>query len=411
MTPTSPGRLLGANRDFTLLWTGTAVSALGSTTSLVTYPLLILAVTESAALVGLTMAVSMLARLAVGLPAGVLVDWVDKRRLLLGCDLGRLVAQGGIAAGILSDRLGIGWIMAAVVVEGCLSTVASAAEPVAVRQIVDGERLPLALARNEARGAAAMLAGPPLGGLLFGVAPWLPFVFDSVTYLVSFGCVALIRTATPGTSTDRPALHHALREGLRWIWSRPFLRVTLLLISGNNLVSNSLLLLAIVVSNQRGDAELSTGMLVAIASVGTLLGALLAPRLVYRLSIRAILILNRLVWVLLLPLFLFASNAYALGGLMAVMMLLGPTGNAAVTSGQMRSTPDDLQGRVASARGFCVGLAGPIGTGLIGYGLDQVGLGVSVAALTGWMLLMTAIAVASKALREDGRHDLTVPRG
>lgn len=398
-----PGRLLGANRDFTLLWTGTAISALGSTTSLITYPLLILAVTGSPGLVGLTMAVSMVVRLAVGLPAGVLVDWVDKRRLLLGCDLGRLIAQAGIAAGVLDGRLGLGWIMAAAAIEGCLSTVAGAAEPVAVRQIVDAERLPLALARNEARGAAAMLAGPPLGGLLFGVAPWLPFLFDSVTYLVSFGCVAFIRAPMSGTATgQRTKLDHAMREGLRWIWSQPFLRVTLLLISGNNLVTNSLLLLAIVVSNQRGDAEVSTGMLVAIASVGTMLGALLAPRLVYRLSIRAILILNRALWTALLPLFLFAPNAYALGGLMAVMMLLGPTGNAAVTTGQMRTTPDKLQGRVASARGFCVGLAGPIGTGLIGYGLDQFELGVSVAALTGWMVLMTAIAFASKALRTEG---------
>jgi MFS family permease len=396
-------QLIGANRDFTLLWFGQAVSALGSTASLVTYPLLVLHLTGSPALVGAITAVGMLARLAAALPGGVLADRFDKRKLLLVCDLARFVVQGLLAVGVVGGWLPVWVVVVAIAVEGAFSSVFGAAEPAAIHQVVAGDQLPLALARNEARGAAAMLLGPPIGGALFGLDPALPFAFDAGTYLVSFVAIALIRSPMP-PSLERAGgrVGRELVEGLAWVWRHAFVRLTLLLGAGLNLVSNAIVVLAIVISNQRGDSAATTGLLVTFAGIGTLVGALAAPWLVRRLRMRTILVANRLAWAVLVLGLLVASDPVFVGGLLAVMCLMGPTGSTAVATRQMALTPDSLQGRASSARGFLAGLAGPVGAGLIGVSYEQLGLVPSVAMLSCWLLAMAVIAGASRAIRVEG---------
>ncbi|GAB3413067.1 MFS transporter [Flindersiella endophytica] len=394
-------RLLGANRDFTLLWVGQAVSALGSAATLVAYPLLVLQLTGSPSQVGLVMAAGVVVQLLVSLPGGVIVDRYDKRRLMLACDAGRFAAAGVLGVAVLGDWLTIWLVLAVVIVDSGLGAVFGSAEPAAVRQVVAGEQLPLALARNEARGAAAGLAGPVLGGALLALARPLPFLANALSHLVSFSAVAGIRTPMPSALEPRaPIGVRTIVDGLRWIWRERFLRVTLLLISGNNLVSNAVFVLAIVVSSRRGDSAAATGLLVSMAGVGTLAGALVAPWLVRRLSIRTILIANRGAWLALVPLFAFVHETYAMGAIFAVMFLLGPTGNAAVVSRQLTLTPDELQGRVSSARGLLAGLAGPIGAGLAGVSVDRFGLPATVAALCGWLLVMLCVAGGSRAVRD-----------
>jgi MFS family permease len=404
--PNKPDRLLGKNRDFTLLWSGQSVAALGSTSCLVAYPLLILDVTHSPAQVGLVLAVGVITRLVVGLPAGVVVDRCDKRWLMLACGFGQVAAQSVLAAAIVGEQVSIALVLVVEVFGATLATFFGIAEETAVRQVVHSDHLSLALARSEARGAAAALAGPPLGGLLFAITPALPFAANAVSSLVSFTCIAFIRTPMPSSPRNRPTANGGwtvggrdLLDGLRWIWHQPFLRVTLLLISGNNLVSNALTIIVVVVSRERGDSAATTGLLMTFAGTGTLAGALLAPRLVRRLSVRTILVVNRCLWAGLIPLFLLVDDTYVIGALFAVMFAMGPTGSTAVTMHQMAVTPADLQGRASSARGFFTTLAAPLGLGLAGFSLGHFGLTVSVLALTVWVILMAVIATCSRALR------------
>lgn len=196
-------------------------------------------------------------------------------------------------------------------------------------------------------------------------------------------------------------------QGLRWVWSQPFTKVTLLLISGGSIVSNAIFLVAIVISKDRGDTATTTGSIRSIAAVGSLVGALAAPFLLRPLSIRAILVINRTWWTLLLPLFLLAPNAYVTGALIAAMFFMGPAGSAAISTGQMQATPDELQGRVASARGFCAGMAGLLGPALTGLTLSLSGPGLSIAVLTALMLALTMVALLSKALRTEPTSRVT----
>jgi predicted MFS family arabinose efflux permease len=400
-------RLFGGGRDLALLWAGEAVSNLGSAAALIGYPLLTLRLTGSASAVGLVMAVAMLSQLLAGLPGGLLVDRFDRRRLMLSCDAIRLAGQGGLVAGLTSRHADLFMILAVSAVDNAVGAVFGSAQIVAVRHVAPPDQLPIAIARVQARDAGAMLAGPPLGGLLFAVAPWLPFAFNCASYLASFGCITLIRApmrppprAVSASGANRGRFHEVL-AGLRWLWQMPFLRVTLLLIAGTNLASNSLILIAIVAARQRGDPSAATGLLLTLASAGSLIGALIAPSVVRRISIRAILIINRCVWVTLIPLLLLAHNVYAVGVLIGTMFLLGPSGSTAVITRRMALTPDELQGRASSATGFCAGIAAPIGTVAIGFTLGRFGLAAAVLSLAAWMAVLAVITIVSRGLRSD----------
>jgi MFS transporter len=184
----------------------------------------------------------------------------------------------------------------------------------------------------------------------------------------------------------------AVLGGLRWILSQPFIRTTLFLIAGLNLVSNALFVAAIVISRHNGDPAAGTGTLLTIASIGGLMGAFAAPTLLKRLSVRTILVGNRCLWALLILPFTVVHNAYAMGALMAGMFFIGPTGGTAAVTAQMASTPEDLQGRVAAARGLCTGVAAPIGTALIGVSLGAFGPGTSILTLAGLMAVFALVA-------------------
>lgn len=386
-------RLLGANREFTLLWSGVAVSTLGNTSCLIAGPLLVLSISHSPGTLGLVTAIGMIATLAMHLPAGAIADRFDKRKVMLGSEMCNTAVQILFAVAVVTHEITIGRLIALTVIGAPFGAIFGAAHDPSVRHLVAAEQLPVAFARNEARSYAATLLGPPLGGALFAIDAGVPFMVNAATTAFSAGCIALIRTPMLST-TDRT--HNAVLGGLRWILGQPFIRTTLFLIAGLNFVSNGLFVAAIVISRHNGDPPVGTGTLLTIASIGGLLGAFAAPRLVRQLSVRTILVGNRCIWAILILPFTIVHNAYAMGALMAGMFFIGPTGGTATVTSQMDRTPEDLQARVAAARAFCTGLAAPIGTALIGVALDALG---STAAILGLAGLMAAFAlVAARAL-------------
>lgn len=389
-------RLLGANREFTLLWAGTAVSTLGNTSCLIAGPLLVLSISHSPSQLGFVTAIGMVAALAIQMPAGAIVDRFDKRNLMLGCELCSTIIQGLLAAAVASHEITVNRLIVLTIVGTPFGAIFGAAHDPAVRHLVSTERLPLAFARNEARGYAAMLLGPPLGGALFAIDASLPFILNAATTLVSALCIALIHTRMPSTMDHE---RYSIFSGLRWILAEPFVRTTLFMIAGLNLVSNALFVAAIVISRHNGDPAAGTGTLLTIASVGGLLGAFAAPKLLKHLSIRRILVGNRCIWAVLILPFTVVHNAFAMGTLMAGMFFFGPTGGTAAVTAQMGRTPEHMQGRVAAARGFCTAAAAPIGTVLIGVGIGAVGTTTSILALAAFMGLLALIAAWSLPAR------------
>ncbi|HOZ60446.1 MAG TPA: MFS transporter, partial [Nakamurella multipartita] len=155
------------NRTYLLLWTGAGVSMLGSRMSAIAYSLVVLWATDSATSTAMVTFAALLPFLLTQLPAGVLVDRLDRRRVMIGCDIGR-VALIGVA--LTTVALGHVWVPLLMVIafcEGSLTEMYSIAERAAVFTVVPDEQLGVAVGANEARSEAAGLIGQPIGTFLF----------------------------------------------------------------------------------------------------------------------------------------------------------------------------------------------------------------------------------------------------
>ena len=276
---------LRRNRDFILLWSGQVVSTIGTRVSSLAYPLLVLALTHSPAKAGLVGFAQTLPFLIFYLPAGALVDRWNRKRIMLVADAGRAVALASIALALALDQLTLAQIAVVAFVEGSLFVFFQLSEGAALPHVVPKEQLPTALAQNQAREQGAELVGQPLGGLLFGIGRLVPFVFDAVTYAVSFVTLLFVR---PTFQETRPPSQTRLRaevaEGIAWLWQSPLLRAIVFLVGASNFAFAALTLVMIVRAEQLGASPSLIGAMFAFLGVGAIAGAMIAPWVQRRIS-------------------------------------------------------------------------------------------------------------------------------
>jgi MFS family permease len=178
---------LWRNLDYLLFWGGGSLSLVGSTMSRIAFPLLVLEITRSAASAGLVGALAALPYPILGLPAGALADRWNRKRTMIVCDLGRAAALGSVPLALWAGHAGLLQLCIVAAIEGSLFTFYDAAWHAAVPRVVSAQSLPSALALNQGTLGMAGIVGPPLGGVLYGVARSLPFLADAVSYLLSMG--------------------------------------------------------------------------------------------------------------------------------------------------------------------------------------------------------------------------------
>ncbi|MEU8060851.1 MFS transporter [Microbispora bryophytorum] len=397
---------LRRNSRFQMLWMGAAASELGTTLTWVAFPLLILAVTGSAALAGLVGACRITANLLFSLPAGAWVDRWDRRRILIAAEVVRCLALAALAAAVLTGRVALWQIVAVAVVTGAADSFFGPARAAAIRAVVAPGQLPEAYAREEARGHAASLAGPPLGGFLFGLGRALPFAVDALTYLVSLVCVVRARVPRrPAEAAEAAAerretgMRADVMEAAGWLWRHRGLRAGLAFALVANLAANALLLPVIVMVEARGGDAAATGVVLAGLGLGGLLGATLSARIgrllppgrlmlavvgFFALAVCATALPFGPYWPV-VPLFLAMVAAPALNVVLRVLLA--------------RLVPDAMTGRVVSV--FTLATMGltPVGP-LLGGLLAQYAGGVGALVAVGGLLAVgCAVAAISPALR------------
>ncbi len=273
-----PGLLL--NRDFQLVWIGEALSDVGSASSTVAYPLLVLALTGSPAKAGIVGLAKWLPVTLFSLPAGVLADRFDRKLLMIACDALRLLGAASIVVALALGRPSFLQIVAVAFLDGGLFATAHIAERGALRHVVERDQLQDAVARNEGRSYAAALIGPTLGGALFSIARAVPFIADAGTFLCSTAAVLATR-ADFQVRSEQPArpwreLGTEMLEGLRWLRGQPFFRTTSLLFAFGNPLFTGLFLLTLLLAHREHASAAEIGVMFTIMGAGGLLGALLA---------------------------------------------------------------------------------------------------------------------------------------
>ena len=340
---------LRRNRGFRLLWAGQVLSDTGTEAALIAYPLLVLALTHSPAIAGLVGTARLVVQLVLGLPGGAVSDRLDRRLTMIVCDTGRAAVLALLAALVLLQLVTWPAVLAVAVIDGGLNVVFDPSAAAALPAIVADEQLERAWAATEARSYAAGLAGPALGGFLFGLGRAIPFAGDAVSYLVSAGSVSRIRgTFRAEASGGRKALWREVIDGLRLVWHNQLLRAVAIQAPLVNFAFIGVLFTITLALRRHGSTPGTIGLVQAGIAVGGVLGAIIAPRLQGRLSLRRLVIALTTAGTALFGIaaVLLPSTLVALP--VAVSVLLAPTGNAALFAAMLRAAPEDMRGRVNS---------------------------------------------------------------
>lgn len=392
---------LGRNRDFLLLWSGQAVSTLGTSVSTLALPLLVLALTHSPAQAGFIAAAQAVPYLVLSLPAGALIDRWDRRAVMIRCDLARWLAYDSVPLAEALGRLTVVQLYGVALVSGTAFVFFNIAEVAALPQVVPVGQLPRANALNESALSGATLLGPALSGAIISLARTtiagaaLAYLLDSLSYLASVASLGFIRTPF---QMDRPSvaaqsLRRDIAAGLHFLRADQRLCSVALLAASIGVLSSPTDLAIIVLAQQRLHADARTiGLILSLGSVGGLLGSVIAPWATARLRFGRIIVGTVVIEALAVALLAAATVPAMLVVGLAVIAVAIPIANVTQMSYRLALTPDALQGRVNSVfrllffGGQPLGLA--LGGALLGplgpraeLGLVAVGLGLSALAV------------------------------
>jgi MFS family permease len=269
------------HRDFRMLWVGMTTSLLGDGIFLVALAWQVYELSNAPtalSIVGVAMTVPQIVFLLLG---GVVSDRFDRRRVMIAADGLRAVSVGVLGFLSLSGGLELWHVMIVAAVFGAGTAFFGPAFDAIVPQLVPGDELNQANSLDQfIRPAAARMMGPALGGWLvaaWGGRPGAAFLTNAVTFLISIGCVALMRSrARERSAEEASSALRDIREGFRFVRSRVWLWGTLLAATLAYLIfwGPSEVLLPFLVKNELGGSASDLGFILALGGVGAMAAAI-----------------------------------------------------------------------------------------------------------------------------------------
>jgi MFS family permease len=366
----SPAMHLRNNRNFNIFWIGQSLSSIGDAVALIAMPLLVLQVTGSVARMGTVTAVVGVAMLVAGIVAGPIADRVDRRRLMILCDLARMVVYAAIPVGwwIAGPRQ---WLI--FVTAGCgafFGMCFSVTYIAAIANLVDRDQVTDANGRLQTSAAVASVIGPALAGAIAArFDPAAAIGVDALSFALSAGSLACIRLRPgDGVRSDAPRAGRVaeLLAGVRFLWRQPVLRALTWMIAGFSfLTMGALDLFVYHLTHDLGRSDRAVGLVFAVASSGAIVGGLLAAPARRRWGFAVCYLGSAIVeGCILMGIGLAPTVALMLPltvGFMFLEILKGVNSIAL----RQQVTPDHLLGRVTAAFWTINSAPGPIGAALL----------------------------------------------
>lgn len=388
-----------------LLASSRVVSQLGDQLQFLALPLLVVAITGSAAQAGLVLGAQTLVFLFFGVYAGVLVDRRDRKRTMIWCDVGRGVLTATVPIAYLGDFLTMPLLYVVAIGNGVLATLFSAANSSALPNIVSRTQLPSALGALGAISNTLRIAGASVAGILYSLGRMIPFALNAVSFLLSAISLRFISARFQESEAARqpakgPAATLAdIREGLSWLWGRRVIRTLAFLDAGDALRYGIGYLLIITLAQRLDATATQVGIVFTGAAAGALLGNLLAPKLTTRFPLGRLSISTLWIEALAFPFYAIAPTWWLLLFVAFAESVISPVYNVALDTYRLGQTPDAMRGRVTSSVDTLVGGAAAIGTAVGGVAIDAFGPVQLTFVLTAWLVLLAVIATTSRTLR------------
>jgi len=449
--PRASRRSLWRHRDFMLLWTGQSVSEIGSAVTIVALPFAAVVLLNATTFqVGLLTAAGTACFLLVALPAGLVVDRVAKRRLMIVCDASRTLILGSVVVAAALGVLTMAQLYVVALLAGLATVFFDVAYQSYVPSLIAREQLHDGNGKLGATQAFSQVVGPGLGGALFGLLKAGALAADAISFGVSTVTLLLIKAREP--RPDRPAhetraarknrparrnrvfrknraakperaarrdglrdLRKELLAGLAFVSMHPVLRKIAACTGTANLfgaMSGALMVIFLVRLLAVSPQE--AGLLFSVGSLGGIVGGVLAGRLTKWIGSA------RIIWFsvgvfglipILLPLtepgprlVLFPISLFGLTFVVVVY-------NIAQLSYRQLITPPELLGRMNAAMRWIVWGTLPLG-GLLG-GVLGGALGVRttlwIAVVGEWSAALWVFFSPLRRMRDIGDQAISLP--
>lgn len=395
---------LWQNAPYLLLMTGKTSQLIGNGIAVFAVPLIAFAITGSVFWAGVIGAISEVGVLLAVLPAGVIADRVDRRRLLLVCSAAGLIIWLTLWAADAAGVLNAIELAAALLVTSAVSAFYAPTEAAGIRYVVSSEQLGTAMAAMQGRGAVASLLSGPLGGMLYGLSRALPFLASSFGYVLAGATALLVRVPL----NDRHPQRHSqgvvasLVDGFRFVWAVPVIRTGIGVFALLNLAFGG----AFVSINLHPVAIHTAPLLIALVDVASgvamLAGSIAAPSLVKRFPSGPLAIVCMVPSVL--GGFGLALSTHYLEyvALAIVMSLFIPPVNSGLLGYVSAITPQTMQARMNSVLSLSWTVVAPLAPLLSGALLSTVGVGRSIAAFASLLLVGFVLFALNRAVRRIG---------
>lgn len=338
-------------RDFRWLWASSVVTNVGDGVLLAAGPLLVTTLTREPLAVALAVFLQQLPWVLLGVPAGAIIDRVDRRRLTIVVDLVRMAVLGLLAVTIASGTVTLPIIFVAMFLIGTAETFADNAASALVATRVPREHLGIANARLSGSAIVTnQLAGPPIGALLFGIGTAIPFALDAICALA--GAVFIARMAPKAWARpDGPRRHirHEIAEGFTWLWRHPPVRTLALTIFAFNVTFWAPYSVYVLLATERlGLDAFGFGLLITVAAFGGLVGSVSYGALERRFALATLMRAGLLIETTTHLVLAVTTSPSIAAGIMLLFGVHEVVWGTTSTTVRQRMIPPSLMGRVTS---------------------------------------------------------------
>lgn len=384
-------------RNFRLFFSGQLVSQTGTWLTMVAQTLLVLELTDSGVAIGLLTAFQFGPVLLLGAWAGSIADRSDKRALLVRTQAAAMVQSLVLAGVVLAGQETVAIIYALALVQGVITAFDNPARRAFVVEMVPKEMVANAVSLNSTVMTGSRIVGPAAAGLLvitvgFGWA----FLLDGLSYIAVIYGLLLMRSEELHPSTPTPRGPGQVREGLRYVRSKPDLFVPMVMMAAiGTFAFNFQVVVPLLVTGPLGGSESTFTLLFSVLSLGSMVGALWTARRT-EVDGRQIIVAAAGFGVTMLllaasPSLLFAFPAGILLGVASIAFM---TTSTAIV--QMRAAPE-YRGRVLALQAMVFLGSTPLGGPTVGWISDAFGPRAGVAV--GGLSCLLAAAWAHRAIR------------
>ncbi len=369
----------------------------GSGISGIAYPLLTLALTNSAAKTGYVGAVEFTPILLFSVPAGVAADRFDRRRLMIAADVIGASALAVLAAAVLTAHAQYWLILVVAFVDMSAAVVYRAGSSGAMKAVVPQPQLADAASISMARMSVVRLGSSPAGGAIFALSRGMPFLVDALSY--AFSTVSLLLMRTPFQEEREPGARTPFREGLSYFWEIPFLRATAGMIAASNIVAVGAPFAVIILAHHHRFSSLAIGSFIALQGSFLLAGSVLSPLLRRLFPMRAIL-LSEFWMALVYAAFIAYPNVYVLAVAASLHAFWFPNTDSAIQAYSYMLIPDRLLGRAMAASNTLRAVTTPVGPLAAGLLLADTSPRICILVLAVPVVVAAFLGTISPALRD-----------